>query len=165
MWAGLSSPTREADYLREKLTNLNVQPVEALPNQIFDLGKGTTLQVLTVSDRGATFLLEWDRFRALLPLGADADSQESIGMGADVGPVTVLLLAEQGYAPLNQPEWISNLRPQLTLLSVAADDPAGRPDREVLDALGGYSLLRTDQHGWVQIATDGQRMWVEVERK
>jgi len=165
MWSGLASPTREADYLRETLTKLDVQPLEALPNQIFDLGKGTTLQVLTISERGAILLLEWDRFRALLPLGADAESQESIGMGADVGQVSVLLLVEQGYAPLNPPEWISNLRPQLTLLSVAADDRNGRPDPEVLNVLGGYSLLRTDQHGWIQVATDGQKMWVEVERK
>jgi competence protein ComEC len=165
MWAGLASPTREADYLRETLTNLNIQPVDTLPNQILDLGNGASLEVLTVSERGAILLLEWDRFRALLPLGADADSQESIGMGMAVGQVSVLLLAEQGYAPLNPPEWISNLRPQLTLLSVAADDPAGRPDREVLDALGGYSLLRTDQHGWIHIQTDGKQMWVQVERK
>jgi competence protein ComEC len=165
MWAGLVSPVREADYLRETLTDLDVEPVEALPNQIFDLGKGITLQVLTVSERGAILLLEWDRFRALLPLGADAESQELIRMGANVGHVTVLLLAEQGYAALNPPEWISNLRPQLVLLSVSADDSNGRPDREVLDVLGGYSLLRTDQHGWIQIVTDGQKMWVEVERK
>ena len=79
-------------------------------------------------------------------------------------PVSVLLLADQGYAPLNSPAWISNLRPQLVLLSVAADDHNGRPDRETLDALGGYSLLRTDQHGWIQIVTDGKQMWVEVEK-
>jgi hypothetical protein len=132
--------------------------VEALPNHMLDLGKGATLQMLTVSERVAILLLELDRFRALLPLGADAESQESIGMGADVEQVNVLLLAEQGYAPLNPPKWISNLRQQLTLLSVAADDPNGRPDRKVQDALGGYSLLRADQHSWIEIATDGQQM-------
>ena len=57
-----------------------------------------------------------------------------------------------------------HLGPQLALLSVAADDRNGRPDRETLDALGGYSLLQTDQHGWIQIATDGKQMWVEVGR-
>jgi beta-lactamase superfamily II metal-dependent hydrolase len=164
LWAGLPSPAREADYLRETLTNLRVQPVDALPGQVLDLGEGATLQVLTVSERGAILLLEWDRFRALLPLGADLGSQENLRMGKDVGNVSVLLLADQGYAPLNSSAWISNLRPQLALLSVAADDRDGRPDRETLDALGGYSLLRTDQHGWIQITTDGEQMWIEVER-
>ncbi len=62
-------------------------------------------------------------------------------------------------------EWINNLNPQLVVLSVAADDSSGRPDVETLDALGGYSLLRTDQHGWIRISTDGEQMWVQVERK
>ena len=164
LWAGLPSSSREADYLRETLTTLGVQPVNAFLGQVLDLGDGATLQVLTISARGAILLLEWDQFRALLPLGADPESQEILRMGQSVGNVSVLLLAEQGYAPLHSPAWIDNLRPQLVLLSVAADDRNGRPDHEALNAIGGYSLLRTDQHGWIQIATDGQKMWVEAEK-
>jgi len=164
MWAGLPSSSREADYLRETLTTLGVPPVNALAGQVLDLGNGAILKVLTISERGAILLLEWDRFRVLLPLGADPESQEVLRMGQSVGYVSVLLLADQGYAALNSPAWISNLRPQLALLSVAADDRNGRPDRETIDALGSYSLLRTDQHGWIQIATDGEQMWVDVDR-
>jgi beta-lactamase superfamily II metal-dependent hydrolase len=120
--------------------------------------------VLTVSNRGAILLLEWNQFRALLLVGAGPESQEALRMGKDIGNVSVLLLADQGYAPLNTSDWINNLRPQLVLLSVASDDRNGRPDRETLDALGGYSLLRTDQHGWIQIVTDGEKMRVEVEK-
>ena len=47
---------------------------------------------------------------------------------------------------------------------MAPDDRDGRPDRETLDALGSYSLVRTDQHGWIHISTDGEQMWVEVEK-
>ena len=164
LWAGSPSPSREADYLRETLTSLEVQPVEALAGQTLELGDGAILKVLTVSERGAILLLEWNQFRALLPLGANPKAQETLRMGQSVGNVSVLLLADQGYAALNSPAWINNLRPQLALLSVAADDREGRPDRETIDALGGYSLLRTDQHGWIQVVTDGQQMWVEVEK-
>ncbi len=164
LWAGLPSPARDADHLRETLTTLRVPVRDSAPGQAFDLGEGATLRVLTVSNNGAILLLEWGNFRALLPFGADAEAEASLAMGRAVGQVSVLLLADRGYAPLNPPEWIAALRPQLVLLSVAADDPDGRPDRETLDALGGYSLLRTDQHGWVEIATDGERMWVTVER-
>jgi competence protein ComEC len=164
LWAGIESPSWEADNLRETLTTLDVQPVIAQPGQVLDLGRGASLRVLTVSERGAILLLEWDHFRALLPLGATPEDLEALQMGRKVGNVSVLLLADQGYAPLNPPDWIANLRPQLVLLAVAPDDRDGRPDRETLDALGGYSLLRTDQHGWIQIATDGEQMWVEVEK-
>lgn len=56
-----------------------------------------------------------------LTLGANEGDYENLRMGKDIGPVTVLLLAENGYAqiPLNRS---LNLNPQLALLSVAADD-------------------------------------------
>jgi beta-lactamase superfamily II metal-dependent hydrolase len=83
----------------------------------------------------------------------------------DLAPVTALLLAEGGYAPLNPPEWIEKLRPQVVLLSVAKGDRRGLPSPETLEAVKGYTLLRTDRNGWIELITDGERMWVEVERK
>jgi hypothetical protein len=29
----------------------------------------------------------------------------------------------------------------------------------------GYSLLRTDENGWIEIATDGTQMWVNSEKQ
>jgi beta-lactamase superfamily II metal-dependent hydrolase len=78
--------------------------------------------------------------------------------------VSALLLAESGYAPVNPPEWIARLNPHLILLSVAPGDANGLPFADTLQALDGYTLLRTDRHGWIDISTDGQRLWVEVER-
>ncbi|MEW6716673.1 MAG: ComEC/Rec2 family competence protein [Chloroflexota bacterium] len=164
LWAGHPSPSRAVDYLRETLTTLNVPLTLAEGGQILDLGEGAYLHVLTVSTRGAILLLEWDQFRAVIPLGADFETLESLKYGEDIGPVTALLLADNGYAPLNPPEWITNLRPRLALLSVAADDPDGLPSPETIEALAGYTLLRTDRNGWIHLSTDGQQMWVEVER-
>jgi beta-lactamase superfamily II metal-dependent hydrolase len=48
---------------------------------------------------------------------------------------------------------------------VAAGDRRNLPDVEVMDAVQGYSLLRTDQNGWIELSTDGERMWVEAERR
>ena len=164
LWAGLPSTSRTADHLRETLMTLDVPIVQALPGQELDLGEGAKLKVLTVSERGAILLLEWHQFRALLPMGSDLGSQGKIHMGKDVGQVSILLTADHGYAPLNSSEWVENLRPQLVLLSVAADDSDGRPDKETMDTLSEYSLLRTDKNGWIKVSTDGWQMWVDVEK-
>jgi beta-lactamase superfamily II metal-dependent hydrolase len=79
--------------------------------------------------------------------------------------VTALLLADSGYAPANPPEWIDKMHPQVVLLSVATGDREGRPDQEMLLALEGYTLLRTDKNGWIELTTDGEQLWVEVEKK
>ena len=68
-----------------------------------------------------------------------------------------LLRTAGSYAPLNPPEWVARWRPQVVLLSVAAGDQYGRPEAETLEALEGYTLLRTDQNGWIELTTLGSR--------
>ena len=38
------------------------------------------------------------------------------------------------------------------------------PSEEVLQSLEGITVLRTDLHGWIHLETDGEGMWLEVER-
>ena len=101
----------------------------------------------------------------LLPLGMDFGALENLQSTSTMHNLSALLLAESGYAPLNPPELISWLRPQVALLSVGPGDKTGLPSPETLEALEGYNLLRTDQNGWIEIKTDGKQMWVEVEKK
>jgi beta-lactamase superfamily II metal-dependent hydrolase len=109
-------------------------------------------------------LLEWQGFRALLPIGMNFDTMTELEQGEKIGTVTTLLLADSGFASLNPPEWIASLHPQLAILSVAAGDPDGLPAQSVLDELSGITLLRTDQNGWIEISTDGATMHVKVEK-
>jgi competence protein ComEC len=139
--------------------------VDAQAGHILELGQGARLHVLAVEPRGAALLLEWGNFRALLPVGMDFDSMTALIKDPNLTTMTALLLADGGYAPLNPPEWIERWGPQVVLLSVAAGDAQGRPDPQVLQALEGRTLLRTDRNGWIDLSTDGEQMWVEVERK
>jgi len=165
LWAGPHGASRAARSLEESLNALRLQPAEAQEGHALDLGQGARLEVLALTPRGAVLLLEWKFFHALLPIGIDFETLDE--MVADPGPgyIEALLLADGGYAPANPPEWIERLRPQVVLLSVAPGDREGRPDPETLEALEGYTLLRTDMNGWIEIETDGEKMWVEVERK
>jgi len=129
------------------------------------LGDGATLRVLTAGPRGSVLLLEYQNFRTLLPIGMSFEAMDELRNGAGVGPVSVLSLADSGYAASNPPDWIANLNPELVVLSVAAGDENGMPDGEVLDSIRDYELLRTDQNGWIEITTNGKQMWVEVERQ
>ena len=53
-----------------------------------------------------------------------------------------------------------------TLLpGVAAGDRRGLPDAELLAAVQGRTLLRTDRDGWIELTTDGEQLWVEVEQE
>lgn len=164
-WAG----NREASYssraLDEWLTKNAVPITEPGPGDVLDLGGGAVLRVLSVSPRGAVLSVEWGNFKVILPFGVRYDTFEELENGTRLGPVTALLLAESGYSPSNPPEWLLNLKPEMYILSVAAADFDGRPSPDLLETLKDTNLLRTDSMGWIALSTDGQEIWVGVERK
>ena len=165
LWSGNRQASFSSRVLNEYITLREILVTEAEPEQILDLGDGATLEVLSSGPRGAVLLIEWDKFRALLPVGMSFEALDELRDGAEIGPVSVLSLADSGYSPSNPPEWIANLNPELVLLNVSAADENGMPDGDVLELLEDYQLLRTDRNGWVEVTTDGSQMWVNVERQ
>jgi competence protein ComEC len=165
LWAGNNSGTRSATVLWSALLSQSIPITSMQPGQSLDLGSGASLLVISTDARGAVLLLKWDNFRLLLPLGMDFEALENLQRDMSMRDISGLLLAESGYAPLNPPDFLSFLQPQLALLSVSPADKTGLPSHETLDALQGYNLLRTDLNGWIELTTDGKQMWVEVEKK
>jgi beta-lactamase superfamily II metal-dependent hydrolase len=163
-WLGADSLCWEAENLRNELEKNNIRTIYGEPGQVLELGDGAKITVLAESRRGGTLLVEYKHFRAIFPFGITEDYREEMRMGRDLGEVTLLLLADNGYQSSNPSSWIRNLNPQSFLLSVGIKDGQGLPDRGLIDRLAGYYLLRTDQHGTIQITTDGLQMWVQVEK-
>jgi len=164
LWSGNEEASFSSRQLTGWLVEQSLPVTSAKAGQVLDLGNDITLKVLDVSSLGSTLLIEWNDFRALLPIGENFDTLNNLQNGKMVGPVTVLLLSQSGYAPLTPPEWIQNLNPRLVVISVATGDQSGLPDQETLDVLSGYSVLRTDQSGWIEISTDGRQMWTATEK-
>ena len=164
LWSGDQQASFSSIQLAGRLAQQSTSVTPAKAGQTLDLGSGVTLKLLDVSPPGSTLLIQWDGFRALLPIGENLDTLDNLQNGKSVGRVTVLLLSQSGYAPLTPPGWIQNLNPQLVVISVAAGDEGGLPDQETLNALTGYSLLRTDRNGWIEITTDGKQMWTTTQK-
>lgn len=165
LWAGPTQGTQAARTLQVALNKRGLVPAPAVPGQALDLGEGAQLRVIAVSPKGAILMLCWRDFNALLPIGLDFDTLEALQADPGLRSVTALLLAENGLASVNPPEWIAKLSPQVVLLSVGAGNREDLPSAETLEAVRGYTLLRTDQNGWIHLSTDGKLMWVEVEKK
>jgi competence protein ComEC len=165
LWAGNIEASYSSAALDRWLADRSVPVTRAEPGMALDLGAGARLTVQTVTTRGAILLVEWDGFRLLLPIGQNFDSLDASDYGANIGPVTVLLLGDSGLATVNPSKWIANLRPQVVILSVAAGDLSGLPSEAVLKSIRNATLLRTDRDGWIEVSTDGKRMWVNVQKK
>jgi competence protein ComEC len=164
LWSGNIQASFSSRLLDEYFAAQEITVVRAEAGQRLELGGGAFIEVLAIGPRGSVLLVEYGNFRAMLPIGVSEGTLDSLEFGNTIGKVDVLLLADSGYAPSNPPDIIENLNPQLVVLSVAAGDLNGLPHDEVLEMLSGYSLLRTDRNGWIDITTDGVEMRVNVER-
>ncbi|MBI5351420.1 MAG: ComEC/Rec2 family competence protein [Chloroflexi bacterium] len=165
LWSGNVQASFSAQTLDKFFAQNSIPVSRAEAGQRLELGGGSFIEVQATGPKGSVLVIEYKNFRALLPLGLSAGMLESLEFGNAVGKVDVLLLADSGYAASNPPDVVQNVNPQLVVLDVAAGDENGLPSQDVLDALEGYSLLRTDRSGWISVITDGNTMRVEAERK
>jgi len=165
LWTGNVEASFSARNLDEWFIDRSIPVTQAESDSQLDLGDGAILKTLNVNSRGAVLLLEWNDFRALLPIGINFNALEELDYGEGIESTSLLLIADSGYAPVNSQEWIANVNPQLIVLDVAAGDPDGLPHNETLDAIEDYPILRTDHNGWIKVTTDGVEMWFEVERQ
>jgi hypothetical protein len=78
--------------------------------------------------------------------------------------VSVLLLAGGGQAALNPADELAALQPQLILASLDADAAKPGIDPAVQAALKDFPILTSRDHGWIEVSTDGEKMWVTTER-
>lgn len=163
-WAGDAQASRPARELAAWLAEEGIPVAEVAAGQQLDLGDGAALSVVCTDEDGATLLLSWEGFRVTLPVGGAQGLLQDPEMRRLGVSSTVVMLASSGAAEQNPADWLAAAAPQLALLSVDPLDRSGGPDPETLSALAGVPVLRTDQHGWVQLISDGTQMWVVTEK-
>lgn len=165
LWAGNAQASFSSQRLKKWLNTNHIPVDHAEDHNSYDLGDGVKLKILAVSPRGAIISVENGEFKTILPVGANRDTFDALENGNGVGSITALLLSESGYAPANPTEWLENLNPQVIILSVAPADPEGLPSTDVIESLKNKTILRTDENGWIELASDGKNFWITSENK
>ena len=77
---------------------------------------------------------------------------------------TVLKVAHHGSDTSSCPAFLAEVKPQVAVISVGADNLFGHPSPEVVGRLRSAHLYRTDLQGTIELITDGKRLWVKTER-
>jgi competence protein ComEC len=115
--------------------------------------------VLLLSFGDVSFLLTGD-------IMIDAE-RELIRGRADIAG-DILKAAHHGSDTSTTPEFLAVVSPQVAVISCGAGNRFGHPDTEVIDRLvievGPDNIYRTDERGAIEFATDGERLWVDVEK-
>ena len=127
-----------------------------------ELGGGARLSVLAQGGRGLILAVERDPpttaggtgVRWLIFDGLDAELGQRMIAQGKVPAAQVVLFPLAVKQTGNLTEWLRATRPQAGLWPFL--DDLGWPQ--------GIELLRSDAHGWVDLATDGMQMWIRVEK-
>jgi len=81
---------------------------------------------------------------------------------------TVLKVAHHGSDTSTCSGFLSVVNPRIAVISAGADNRFNHPDTKVIERLerliNPYYIFRTDHHGTIEFITDGEMLWVEIER-
>jgi len=86
----------------------------------------------------------------------------------------VLKVAHHGSDTSTTEEFLAVANPKLAVISAGKDNPFGHPSDEVMERLkeklGSENIYQTydgetDEHHTIEFITDGERLWVKVEKE
>jgi competence protein ComEC len=162
-------------YWREALERQHIPTTEPSAGQWIDLGGGAWLSVLhppaeplpgAEKDDNAV-VLKLTLGEASFLLAADLDSRGEAYLTnrhTDLR-ATVLKVAHHGSASSSSPDFLAAVEPLTAVISVGQDNPYNLPAAETLGRLEPRPVFRTDVNGDIEISTDGEKLWIEVERE
>jgi competence protein ComEC len=153
----------------------------ARAGQKIDLGNGIRMDVLNppeslwegtsddVDNNGVVLRLSWNQVSFLFTADIREDAEfELIGKRANLKS-TVLKVAHHGSRTSTTSQFLAMVDPQVAVICVGADNPFGHPNTEVMERLVGRlsedNVYRTDEDGTVEFITDGERLWVQTDKR
>jgi competence protein ComEC len=167
------------DEWLESIEAKQVKQSLARAGQQINLGDGIVIEVLNppiphltgtesdIDNNGVVLKISMDEISFLLT--ADIMWEAEFGLSARGANLnnTVLKVAHCGSKTSTTPEFLAMANPRVAVISVG-DNPYGHPSPEVIsrleDSLGPAYIYRTDEQGTIEFITDGEKLWVAVEK-
>lgn len=173
------SPLYYDEWLK-LLEEKNIKCTIAQAGQQIDLGEGVVIRVLNpqiplltgtesdIDNNGVVLRLSLGQASFLLTADIWRESEfELIARRAALAS-TVLKVGHHGSDTSTTDEFLAVVNPQIAIISVDKDNRFGHPSDEVMDRLqerlGSENIYRTDKQGTIEFITDGEKLWVRVER-
>jgi len=111
-------------------------------------------------------MLTYGQLSVLLTGDAEAAAESRLLQSGRELQAVVLKAGHHGANTSSGEDFLRAVEPQFVVISAGRDNGYGHPHPAMLEraAAVGAVILRTDRMGAIEVESDGQRMWWEVER-
>lgn len=92
-----------------------------------------------------------DNYKLLFMGDASISTEKDIINNYDIGDVFLLKVGHHGSKTSSSEEFINNVNPMYSIISVGKNNKFGHPNKEVLDNLSGSKIYRIDLDGSIEI--------------
>ena len=105
----------------------------------------------------------------LLTSDAEAEAETAMSRGRITLASNVLKVPHHGSKTSTTESFLGRVDPEVVVISVGSSNPYGHPNPVVLarleETVGPANIYRTDQHGSIEIVSDGANIWVKTGDK
>jgi competence protein ComEC len=148
--------------------------------QEIDLGSGIKIEVLhpsspllqdtsdDIDNNGMVLRLSWNKVSFLFTADIGREAEWYLIAERANLKSTALKVAHHGSQTSTSPEFLAVASPEVAAISVGANNRFGLPYSDVVDRLTGQvgsdRLYLTSTHGTIEFITDGDRLWVKLDK-
>jgi competence protein ComEC len=148
--------------------------------QELNLGSGIKIEILhpsspllqdtsdDIDNNGMVLRLSWNEISFLFTADVGREAEWYLVAQRANLKSTVLKVAHHGSQTSTSPEFLAVASPEVAAISAGTNNRFGLPNSEVVDRLneqvGNNRLYLTSTHGTIEFITDGNRLWVKLDK-
>ena len=103
-----------------------------------------------------------DNYKLLFMGDASINTEKDIMNNYDIGDVFILKVGHHGSKTSSSEEFIDNVNPKYSIISVGKNNKFGHPNKEVLDNLSSSKIYRTDIDGSIMFKIKKNKLRIET---
>ena len=103
-----------------------------------------------------------DNYKLLFMGDASINTEKDIMNNYDIGDVFILKVGHHGSKTSSSEEFINNVNPKYSIISVGKNNKFGHPNKEVLDNLSNSKIYRTDIDGSIMFKIKKDKLQIET---
>lgn len=114
------------------------------------------------NDNSNVIIIELDGYKFMFMGDASITKEDEIISKYNLSNVDVLKVGHHGSKTSSSKEFIDEVNPKYSIISVGKNNRYGHPNREVLDNLNKSKIYRTDQDGSIMFKIKNNKLKIET---